>query len=94
MIYILTYNAPGQRKYSSHWDIHELGIGKSTSILSKIVCLLANSVQNTQLSYLIKKTTVSSFIATGIIPMEIFNKAESGVNVIMFMGVSKSPQFL
>ena len=87
------YNAPGQRKYSSHWDIHELGIGESIRVLSNIVCLLANSVQSSQLSYLIKKTTVSSFTATGIIPMEIFSKAESGVNVIMFMRVSKSPQF-
>lgn len=58
-------------------------------LLSNIVCLLPKSVQ----SYLIKNTAVSSLIVTGIITMEILSKAESGVNIIMFMVVSKSPQF-
>lgn len=44
-------------------------------LLPNRVCLLANSIQSSQLSYFVKKTIVSSFIATIITTIEILNKA-------------------
>lgn len=43
-------------------------------LLSNVVCLLANSIQSSRLSYFTKKTIVSSFIATIIITIEILSK--------------------
>lgn len=51
-------------------------------LLPNRVCLLANSIQSSQLSYFVKKTIVSSFIATIITTIEILNKAQIGVHYI------------